>query len=229
MKALVCAAGLGKRMRPLTDSTPKPLLSVLGKPLIHYTFEAMPESVDSVVVVVGYCKEQIMSFLGNSFLGKPVTYVVQEELRGTGDALELSRSALGDGPFIKFLGDDIYLKADVERLLEHRYSMLVGEVDDPRQFGVVECAADGHVVGFEEKPEHPKAHLVSAGVMLLDERVFAYKALPHPKTGERYAVDMVMGLAHEYPVFAVQATRWIPIGYPEDLTKAEAILSSHLV
>ena len=67
MKAVIFAAGEGKRMQPLTLEKPKPLLEVLGKPLIQRTFEAMPDTVDEVVVVVGYKKEQIQDFLGAEF------------------------------------------------------------------------------------------------------------------------------------------------------------------
>ena len=212
-------------MRPLTEQVPKPMLTVLGKPLIQYTFEAMPDAVDTVVVVVGYRREHIMNFLGSTFLKKRVEYVVQDKPGGTAEALELARSALGTGQFLKFYGDDIYQKADVARLFDHHYSILLGQVANPRAFGVVSLAPDGRIQSFEEKPEEPKSNLVSAGVMLLDERVFSYVSQPKPSTGERYDVDMVMGLAHDHAVYGVSATRWIQIGYPEDLAKAERVLS----
>lgn len=224
MKALVVAAGAGKRMMPLTADTPKPMLTVLGKSLIQYTFEAMPDVVDEVVVVVGYKKEKLQAFLGSEFLGKRVTYVVQETVGGTAAALLLAREALGTGQFLKFYADDIYRKADVEKLFDHHYSILLAEVPDPRAFGVVELAPDGRITSFEEKPEVPKSNLVSAGVMLLDERIFMYNALPKEKTGERYDVDMVMGLAKDHAVYGVRASRWLQIGYPDDLAKAEAVL-----
>lgn len=226
MKAVIFAAGEGKRMRPLTESMPKPMLTVLGKPLIQYTFEALPDVVDEVVVVVGYKRAQIQAFLGAEFLGKRVSYVVQETMGGTGAALLLAKDALGAGPFIATYADDIYLKSDVEKILVHTYGLLVSEVDDARPFGVVESAPDGRIVSFEEKPEHPKSNLVSTGMILIDEKVFAYDAPVHPRTGERYIVDMVMGLAHDYPVYAVPASRWIQIGYPDDLRKAERLLQA---
>ena len=225
MKAVIFAAGEEKRMRPLTEHVPKPMLTVLGKPLIQYTFEALPDVVDEVVVVVGYKQEQVRAFLGTEFLGKHVSYVVQETMGGTGAALLLARETLGVGQFIATYADDIYLQSDVERLLEHTYSLLVSPVEDPKPFGVVELSSGGRVVSFEEKPEHPKSNLASAGMILVDEKVFAYDAPVHPRTGERYIVDMVMGLARDYPVYGVTASRWIQIGYPEDLTKAESLLA----
>lgn len=224
MKAVIFAAGEGKRMQPLTFEKPKPLLEVLGKPLIQRTFEAMPDSVDEVVVVVGYKKEQIQAFLGPEFLGKRVTYVVQEAVTGTADALLLAQPHLDDGQFFSFYADDVYAKADVEKLLSHRYGVLVAEVPDPRAFGVVELALDGRLLSFEEKPEHPKSNLVSTGAFLLDEKIFNFSAMAHPTTGERYIVDMVMALAKEEPFYGIVTTTWIPVGYPEDLLKAETLL-----
>lgn len=225
MKAVIFAAGEGKRMRPLTEVKPKPMLEVLGKPLIQYTFEAMPEPVEEVVVVVGYKKEQIQAFLGAEFLGRRVSYVTQERVSGTADALLLARPLLGDEPFFSFYADDIYARSDVEKLFAHRYGVLVAEVSDPRAFGVVELVPDGRLVSFEEKPEHPKSNLVSTGAFLLDSAVFAYDAPVHRKTGERYIVDMVMGFAKDQPFYGVRTETWIPVGYPTDLEKAEKLLT----
>lgn len=224
MKAVIFAAGEGKRMQPLTFEKPKPMLEVLGKPLIQRTFEAMPESVDEVVVVVGYKQEQIQAFLGSEFLGKRVSYVVQERVSGTADALMLARAALGDGPFFSFYADDIYDRRDVEKLLAHHYGVLVAEVPNPSQFGVVELAADGRLLSFEEKPEQPKSNLISTGAFLLDERIFQYEAPVDPRSGERYIVDMVMAFAQAEPFYGVVCHTWIPVGYPEDIAKAEALL-----
>lgn len=224
MKAVIFAAGEGRRMRPLTIEKPKPMLEVLGKPLIQRTFEALPDLVDEVVVVVGYKREQIQAFLGSQFLGKRVTYVTQEKVTGTADALLLVQTHLDESPFLTFCADDIYNRTDVEKLLAHRYGVLVAAVPDPRPFGVVELAPDGRLLSFEEKPEHPKSNLVSTGAFLLDGEVFKYTADAHPQTGERYLVDMVMGLAHEVPFYGVACHTWIPVGYPDDLARAEKLL-----
>lgn len=224
MKAVIFAAGAGKRMLPLTLEKPKPLLEVLGKPLLQRTIELLPESVDEVVVVVGYKREQIIAHFGSEFEGKRMTYVVQETLGGTADALMLAKSHLQDAPFFSFYADDIYDKDDVLKLLDHQYGVLVAEVVDPRAFGVIELAPDGRMISFEEKPEHPKSNLVSTGAFLLDGAIFNYTAEPHPTTGERYLTDMVMGLAKDTDFYGIVTKRWIPVGYPADLAKAEAVL-----
>lgn len=223
MQAVILAAGKGKRMLPLTLEKPKPLLEVLGKPLIQYTFEALPDVVDEVVVVVGYKHEQIQVHVQHEFCGRRVTYAIEEPLGGTATALLTARPSLS-GNFLVYFADDIYLKSDAELLLKHELGFLVAEVSNPERFGVIELDEESRVVSFEEKPAKPKSNLVSAGVLLLDERIFSYEAPLQPDTSERYLTDMVQALARDVPFYGVRATRWIPIGYPEDLSKAEILL-----
>ena len=73
-------------MRPLTDSTPKPLILVCGKPVLQHIVEALPPEVDELILVVGYFKEQIKDFCGEEYLGKRVHYCEQANFAGgTGD------------------------------------------------------------------------------------------------------------------------------------------------
>ena len=63
------AAGVGKRMRPLTDTMPKPMIPVLCKPLLEYTFAALPDEIDEVILVIRYRGDQIKAYFGDNFLG----------------------------------------------------------------------------------------------------------------------------------------------------------------
>ena len=224
MKAIILAAGAGKRMLPLTLERPKPLIPLLGKPLIEYTLEAIPDAVDDVVIVVGYKGDMIRAHLGESFLGKHITYVEQKELGGPAVALREAIDHLRSEQFLTLYADDVYKKADIEKLLAYRYAMLLSTVADPRVFGVVELDQESKVVHVEEKPAFPKSNTVSTGVFVLDDTIFTYEAPAHPVTGEQYVSDMVMGLAREHPLFGVMSERWIQIGVPDDLVKAEAML-----
>ncbi len=79
MQAVILAAGEGVRMRPLTLTKPKPLLEVLGKPLIRYATEGLPKEVTELIIVLGYRGEQIKAYCGTSFCGRTVTYVWQKQ------------------------------------------------------------------------------------------------------------------------------------------------------
>ena len=82
MKAVILAAGRGKRMGRLTNTKPKPLLRVGGKTFLDHIFDALPPVVESVVVVVGYKGNLIRAYLGKHYKGKKVFYVKQKKVGG---------------------------------------------------------------------------------------------------------------------------------------------------
>lgn len=224
MKAIILAAGVGKRLRPLTNDKPKPMVLVSGKPILHHIWNMLPKEITEVVLVVGYKAEKIREYFGDEFGGRKVRYVAQEQPLGTGAALMLCKNFIADGEKFLFLyADDLHSKKSIAKLLKHDCALLVYKHADPSRFGVVETAPDGKIVSLEEKPEKPKSNLVSVGVYVLPSRIFNYAASPNVN-GEIYATDMVNGLIADTPVYAVQSDFWHPIGYPEDITAAEQIL-----
>lgn len=226
MKAVIFAAGEGKRLHPLTLDKPKPLVEVLGKPLLQYVWEALPDSIDEVVVVVGYKQEKVRAFLGENFLGKRVSCVEQLEPLGTGHALGLCRSYLeNEDKFLLMYADDLHGKKGIELCLEHDTALLVHFVDDPRRFGVVTIKDDGIIQSIEEKPEQPKSNLAVTGVYVLTPEIFEYKAV-HSKNGEFCLTDMIEGYIKDYPMRVIESDFWIPVAYPHDVTRAEEILQN---
>jgi UDP-N-acetylglucosamine diphosphorylase / glucose-1-phosphate thymidylyltransferase / UDP-N-acetylgalactosamine diphosphorylase / glucosamine-1-phosphate N-acetyltransferase / galactosamine-1-phosphate N-acetyltransferase len=105
-------------------------------------------------------------------------------------------------------------------------ALAVNRVADPRRFGVVLTDEKNKILEIEEKPENPKSNLISTGAMKLDERIFDYPPVRHP-SGEYFLTTMIDGLVKENDVFAVPVPIWIPIGYPEDLKKAEELLQAN--
>lgn len=224
MKAVIFAAGEGKRLHPLTHDRPKPLVEVLGKPLIHHIWEVLPDAIDEVVVVVGYKREKMREFLGNEFLGKRITYVEQDEPLGTAHALKICKPHLeNEEKFLLMFADDLHGKEGVARLVEHDMALLVHFVDDPRRFGVVVTNDDGTIKNIEEKPEHPKSNLVVTGVYVLTPKIFEYEAT-HAKNGELYLTEMIEGYIKHHPMQVVESDFWISIAYPHDIARAEEIL-----
>jgi NDP-sugar pyrophosphorylase family protein len=227
MKAILLAAGLGTRMRPLTDEKPKQLLEVLGRPLLDHIVGVLPSEVTELVIVVGYKKEMIQAYMGLEFMGRKVTYIEQEKPTGTAHALALAKHLLAPGErFVFILADDIYDQASIKLALGHERSLLVAEVSDPSRFGIVIADAENKIVDFEEKPEHPKSNLAATGLFVLDTHIFDYPADPHPINGEYFLTSSVQKMIKDYPVYIERASMWIPIGYPEDLKKAEEILTA---
>lgn len=223
MKALILAAGEGKRMMPFTKDLPKPMLPVLGKPLLEYIFESLPDEVDIIILVVGYKREVIEEYFGNHFGNKKIIYVVQNGVSGTADALKLCQPFLEhDERFLLMYADDLYNKESITRCLKYPLSLLVAEVEDPRRYGVVELRNDGTVLDIEEKPENPKSNLVAPGVYVLSTKIFEYK--PTQTKGEYYLTTMLTQMLKDHIVFAEKASFWATIAYPEDIKKAENLI-----
>ena len=211
-------------MRPLTEHIPKPMLTVHGKPLLTYILESLPDAVTEYIVVVGYKREVIQDYFGTSYKKKPISYVIQEKKTGTADALKLCFPLLNDGErFLLTYADDIYDKESITRCLDHRYSLLVTETDEPERYGVVTLNKDGSVLDIEEKPTHPKSNLIAPGIYILDTNIFDYE--PSTLNGEYYFTTMLDQFIKKHKVFTEKADFWVTIGYPHDIGKAEALLT----
>lgn len=223
MQCVIICAGKGTRMRPLTETTPKPLISVCGKPILQHIIEALPEEVDELILVVGYLKEQIMNFCKDEYQGKKVTYVTQENFAGgTGDALLCAKDVLS-GKFLFMYADDIHGKEALAEVVKKDHAMLGMRSKTPERFGVLEQNEDGSLKEIIEKPEHPKSDLVNIGGFVVDTSIFTYD-VSVSQSGELYVTDMLNAYAKDNKVEIVEQTQWLPIGYPEHIVEAEAVL-----
>src|SRR3989338_4000947 len=124
LQAVILAAGAGTRMRPLTNTVAKPLVTIAGRPLLDYTFDALPDEVGEVIMIIGYLGEQIRAYLGETYRGRSIRYVEQKNLDGTAKALWEAKPFL-KGKFLVLMADDIYGKEDIEKCLRHKQAMLV--------------------------------------------------------------------------------------------------------
>lgn len=225
MQCVILAAGKGTRLRPLTDNTPKQLVKVAGKPLIDYIVEALPSAVDELVIVVGYLGDQIKAYCGDEFHGKKVTYLEQETPEGTAKALWLCKDLL-KGRFMFMFGDDIHGKEDIARAMSFTRSLLVSSVESPEKFGIVVRNPDGTLGIMIEKPEHAPSNCASTGAMVLDDHIFEFEP-ETPVNGEYYLTEVIERYSKKYPIAVVEQNLWIPIGYPEDVLKAEKYMAVH--
>ena len=116
MKAMLLAAGLGKRLRPITNTTPKPMLEVAGKPLIEHHLERLRKAgIEEVIINVHHLGEQIQEKLGDGTrLGVKIQYSVEAQLLETGGGIKKALPMLGDSPFL-VASADTYLDFDLGR------------------------------------------------------------------------------------------------------------------
>jgi len=223
MQCVILCAGKGTRLRPLTDKCPKPLVEVCGKPILQHIIEGLPEEIDEVVLVVGYLREQIMDLCGTSYLGKRIVYCEQENFAGgTGDALLCAKDVLR-GKFLFMYGDDIHGGATLKKAIASEHAILGVHSDTPEKYGVLIANSDGTLKAIIEKPENPPSNIINIGGFVLNDSIFKY-TVPVSHLGELLVTDILTAYAQDNPVQIFIQDSWIPIGYPEDIPKAESIL-----
>ncbi|RLJ09573.1 MAG: glucose-1-phosphate thymidylyltransferase [Candidatus Aenigmatarchaeota archaeon] len=227
MNAVILAAGKSTRTYPLTVNKPKSLLKVANKHVIKYNLDALKGLVKEVIIVVGFCKDMIKAELGNEYEGMKIIYAEQEEQLGTGHAL-LAAEPFVDERFFVMMGDDIYSKEDIRKLLMHRCAVSAKKVSDPSSFGIW-IVENGLVRGYEEKPENPRSDLANPGLYVLTRDIFPHiRSLQKSPRGEYELNEAVNNLAKDIDIHCVEIEGWIPIGYPWDVLDAnEKILESH--
>lgn len=214
---MVLAAGEGKRMRPLTLTTPKPLLRFGGQTVLDHLFEALPKEIDEAVMVVKYLGDQIREYCGGEFHGRPVSYATGE-MRGPGYDAYCARHLLAAGErFAIVYADEILNPASVARCLEHEYSWLCFEVSaaKARESGVAVLDDGGRIKAVIEKPERPPTNLAANGFMVANADVFNH--LRRHENGEYYLSDMMHSFAQDNQVQAVVGPYQPSLTVPEDL------------
>ena len=182
MKAFLLSAGIGTRLRPLTNETPKCLLPINGKPLLQIWLEHLPKhGIKEVLVNTHWHHEKVEAFLEKwrSNHLRVVTFH-EHELLGSAGTLLANRDWVADGrPFFILYGDNL-TNVDLRRMygfhLGHGLPFTLGvfRAERPEACGIAEVDEDGVVVGFEEKPEHPKSDLAAAGIYVVDQRIFEF-------------------------------------------------------
>src|ERR1700722_1936310 len=202
MKALVLAGGSGSRLRPITYTSAKQLVPVANKPVLFYGLEAIAAAgISEVGMVVGETAQSIRAAVGTGAeFGLDVTYIDQSAPLGLAHAVLVARDYLGDDDFVMYLGDN-FIIGGITSLIEEFIvgrpdaQIMLTQVPDPRQFGVVELDAAGGVVGLEEKPSQPKSDLALVGVYIFTPAIHeAVRRLVPSGRGELEITEALAGL-----------------------------------
>jgi len=172
MKAFLLAAGLGTRLRPYTDTTPKCLLPVGGVPMLEIWLAlCRSHQISQVLVNIHAHANAVKSFVQAKDYGVQVTVVEEQELFGSAGTLRANRNWLaGDTNFWVFYAD-VLTSADLGAMLRSHSSgcaatLAVYSVPDPQRCGIVSVNRELMVTGFVEKPAFPAGNLAFAGIMI---------------------------------------------------------------
>ena len=223
---ILLVGGLGTRLKPLTNETPKPMLPIAGIPVTeHQILAAKKAGIRTVVLATSYLSEVFTPYFGDgSKWGMKLLYAVEEEPLGTGGAIRNAAQLLGsDENVVIFNGDvlshhDIAAQIKFHEVKKSDVTLHLISVDDARAFGCVPTDADGRVTAFLEKMDNPVTNSINAGCYVFNRAVIDQIPLGKVVSVERETFPALV--ASGRPVFGYkEQSYWLDVGTPAALFK----------
>jgi len=183
MKAMILAAGLGTRLRPLTDIVPKPMVQLAGRPCMEYTLKLLKKySVLEIAVNIHYKPQLIKNYFGDgSRYGVKLQYSFEDKLMGTAGGFKRLQSFFDKDTALIISGDGL---TDIDLQDFYRFhkekgciaTLALKRVSNPENYGVVELKKDSYIKIFQEKPSREEAvsNLANTGIYLFEPEIFDY-------------------------------------------------------
>lgn len=237
MKVIIPLAGLGTRLRPQTHSKPKPMVNVAGRPVLGHVLDLLSDlPIEQYVFITGYLGEQIEEYVSHR-RSLPAVYVEQKERKGQSHAIHLAREHIDTDILIIFV--DTLFEYPIKQLLrsEGDGTILVKQVADPRQYGVV-LLDGGRITRLVEKPSEPVSNLAVIGAYYIRNHELFVKCLDDQigsgvtNKGEFYLADCLqMMIDRGAWLNADPVETWLDCGSAENLldTNRHLLKKSHYV
>jgi len=238
LKIVIPMAGLGTRLRPHTWSKPKPLMRIVGKPVLEYIldlFQTLPDP-DNVelIFIIGHLGDQVKDYMQQYHPTIKAHYAIQEEMHGQSDAVYLAREYLS-GPMIIAFADTI-LETNFAFLAQETCDAVawVKPVPDPRRFGVAAIDSSGRVTGLVEKPADMTNNLAVVGFYYFrraEDLINAIEEQMRRKItlkGEYFLADAINILLERGMNMRTEPVEvWLDAGTPEALLETHRYLLDH--
>lgn len=228
MRALLLAAGMGTRLRPITDVVPKGLVPIHGRPLLDYWLEnLLGGGVDRILINTHWLADKVEAHVAASPWRAKIDLVFEPRLLGTGGTILANRDWFGSEPFLVGHADNLtdfefseLKKAHATRQPGCLMTMLAFRTDDPRSCGILELDSQGVVTAFHEKVQNPPGNLANAAVYILEPEVLDIVAR-HAKPEIDFSTEVMPELVGR--ILAVETSRYHrDIGTPESLRLANS-------
>jgi mannose-1-phosphate guanylyltransferase len=217
VKAFLLAAGIGSRLRPLTDTTPKAMLEIGGRPLLGIWLDEMDRAgVTEVLVNLHHLPEVVQAYMAGRTGPPAVRLVLEPALLGSAGTLAANRDWLGEDDFFLAANADNLTDFDLATLIQaHRGSGAAATLTafrspSPSAGGVLEAGQGGWLASFAEKPAHPVSDLVNAGIYAFSTALLGEIGPPPADIG----YDLLPGLVGRARVLPVPGY-FRDIGTPE--------------
>jgi glucose-1-phosphate thymidylyltransferase len=232
MKAIIPVAGAGTKLRPHTYTQPKALIPLAGKNILSVIVDPLVESgIREFVFVVGYLGEKIQHYVQERYPHLVTHFVQQNDREGTGQAILLTQSVVGDDEVLIVLGDSV-LECDFKEIIDAPHSILgVQKVDDPRNFGVAEMGTNGVITRVVEKPQIPKSNLALVGLYKIRETKQLFQCLEDNYRNQVRSHDefqltdaLECMIEHGVEMRGYRVGNWFDCGKRETLLETNAIM-----
>lgn len=184
MKAFLLAAGMGSRLRPITDTIPKCLVEIAGRPMLDWWAKLLKEcGVREVLVNTHYLHERVHDYIEEFNKREKAIFFTEfyeEKLLGSGGTVRDNWTFVGEEEdFLICYADNLCCIKLQDMVAFHRkhkelLTMALFRTDLPRQCGIAETDGEGKIIAFMEKPEFPKSNLANAGIYVANKRIFEY-------------------------------------------------------
>ena len=227
---ILLVGGMGTRLKPLTNQTPKPMLPVAGMPVTERQLLAAKKAgMKTVILATSYLSEVFTPYFGDgSKWGMNLLYAVEREPLGTGGAIRNAASLVdfadSNEEFVIFNGDvlsghDIAAQLEFHRRNQADATLHLIEVADARAFGCVPTDSNGKVLDFLEKMEHPITNAINAGCYIFNSSVISQIPKDTVVSIERETFPQLVKSGR--PVFGYnEESHWLDIGTPAALFQA---------
>lgn len=229
MKAVIMAAGKGTRMLPLTETVPKVLIEINGKPFLYYVIENLKKAgYDKFGIISGYLKEKIEDFIKENSINAEI--IEQKEQLGTGHAVMQAKEFCGKEDFIVLGGDNLFSVEDLKSInSKDGFCYAVGKKmqGDISKYGVFVIEKD-ILVKIEEKPEVPPSDIINIGLYKFTKDIWnALDKIKLSPRGEYELTDAITLLCNQGKVKALTLKDyWLDMGCLEDIPKVKEFLKN---
>jgi mannose-1-phosphate guanylyltransferase len=227
MKALFLAGGFGTRLKPITDYLPKPMVPVMGKPLLERNIERLKKyGVDEIVLSTCYKPKKIeRHFKDGREFGVKISYVSEDIPLGTAGAIKNAQSFFTE-TFLVF-NADILCDIDISEMIRfHKEkgalaTIAVTQVDNPSDYGVIEHDEKGYITAFKEKPRphETNSNLINAGIYIFEPQLLDEIPYGRPVSIERDTYPLLLQKGFKLAVYN-RCSYWLDLGTPEKYLKA---------
>ncbi len=230
MIAIILAAWEWSRLKPLSNTIPKPMIKIFGKPILEHNLEHIYSKVDEIIIVTKYKEEIIKDYFKDNYKNTPIKYITQNDEKWTAAAIRwINLSNKTDVLVLNW--DSIFDKSDLEKIISlNWFWSLVKKVDDPSKYWIFKQDENGFATEIIEKPEDFVWDLANLWVYKFDSSIIDISKNINLSVRNEYEITDSINEFLKHQKFSLIEVSWafIDVGYPWDILTANSHFLNNL-